>query len=255
MVKNIKEKHSVINSISPELIEFYIQKQTKTLATSEALQRHQQNYIRKFDKMYEEAKLVAEGEAETINKMNEKRNELYQLVERKLKMEFNIVLTELVEQSERKNLLKVLYGFFIVNYMDNLIDFLVYYIYKNRRDLYKEFHEVRNSKDMSTKAFKKIYSNNKDAIVVTHLNPIVDSLIFENLNDEYMDFLSKSEDPKGSLIHRLIGQNKITSVSMYEGVIKHYRKNPLVEIIPKIRKNLEKMLNKNTDELMGGDHY
>lgn len=97
-----------------------------------------------------------------------------------------------------------IYEYFILNYKNNITNFLVSYIEENRKMLIKEFSDS-NKKDVSTITLKKQIKDKDDMTIASNLPSIFNFII--SLNIDPIDFLRLSTsdyDYNSSEIIRLI---------------------------------------------------
>lgn len=108
------------------------------------------------------------------NEALDKRNDLYRTIIQLLCSKHNMQFNEL-EGVDLYSLSLYLYDFLVSGFRKYLIDFFSLYIYKEKNEIYNAFnlHELKKNKDSSTLYGKKLYKNQKVAIINANLDYIL----------------------------------------------------------------------------------
>lgn len=93
--------------------------------------------------------------------------------------------------TERRKLIHYIYRFFLNNMKKNFINFIINYINENK-DLYKD---ETLKKDITTISSKKYITDVVDIVVLSKLNSIIDSIIYDDIDiDDFFAACKKSDE-------------------------------------------------------------
>lgn len=120
-----------------------------------------------------------------------------------------------------------LYDFFVLNYSENIIEFLTDYILSNKKNLISNF-DLKNKK-MESESYKKLLKNKSDVIILSNIISIIrlictqdfstDDLIdilYENDPDEYSFNIINELVNNGTLVFDKEFQNKFFDIIINE---------------------------------------
>ena len=82
-----------------------------------------------------------------------------------------------------------LYNFLILKYKNNLIDFFVSYLYKNKKKLVKEYINEEEKKDLMFKSLKKTLDDNENILLLYYVEDIINN--FAQYTDEPEDIIEE----------------------------------------------------------------
>lgn len=126
----------------------------------------------------------------------EKRNQMYKSIIALLCSRHNLQIGYLDEESvDLYSLCYFLYDFLVSNFRTAIVSFFTMYIYKEKNELYNNLglNDLKKSKDSSTIYGKKLYKNQKIAIINANLELVLNAISgfdisFEDiLNTVYTD--------------------------------------------------------------------
>lgn len=111
------------------------------------------------------------------NEMIERRNDIYRKIIKLLCNRHDLVFNE-NENTDTYSLAYYLYDFLVANFKQYMIDFFATYIHKEKNEIYNFFNlnEYKKNKDSSTLYGKKLYNNQKIAIINANLEYIIQGM-------------------------------------------------------------------------------
>lgn len=103
-----------------------------------------------------------------------------------------------------------LYNFLILKYKSNLVSFFVSYLYKNKKELVKNYVNVEEKKDLMFKSLKKSLSNNESILLLYYIEEIISN------------FTQYSDDPE-SIVEEVISTDEYeaTNYAMKELLVEN----------------------------------
>lgn len=116
--------------------------------------------------------LMAEEDSTEVSDM---RNNIYEVVLSMICESHNLQIDTSQEEFDIFTLTYYLYDFLISNFKQYLVNFFSYYIYKEKDNIYKTFNLVdqRKNKDSSTVYGKKMYDDQKIAIINANIPMVI----------------------------------------------------------------------------------
>ena len=176
---------NIFNTDKRNYIEFYLEKY---------------KFLKKF---YEE-----EGNDEKLEDIkNNKIDFLFSMIE-KISETFNI---EYSEEDLTKKMVKSLYNFFIVNYVDNLQSMFLNIIRVNKKTIIKELKNQKPKRDVGSIANRAKFNPN-DAIIINNIQEILTDLIPNmGIDNKFIDYIINYDDSLDNQnIKKLITKEKIS---------------------------------------------
>lgn len=128
-------------------------------------------------------------DAEILERLESNRYELYIEVIEYIcsKFEINVDLNMI----DRTNVYYIAYYIYdlLVNYYNNITKFLVMFIIRNKNQIYDELNlvEFKKNKDSSTIYNKKMYKNNKMAIIISNIEFVIQNIVTRIPFDVYVN--------------------------------------------------------------------
>ena len=81
-----------------------------------------------------------------------------------------------------------LYSFFVLNYKDNIVDYIINIIIKEKKNLVKDLKHAKYSKSIGCSSLKKIFKYKEDAIILSNITNIINNIV--NLERDNLDVIS-----------------------------------------------------------------
>lgn len=133
------------------------------------------DYLELFNTRYSYLTSVYNNSTSFIDKLNVVRDNIYNEIFKRIVNKFNISYTDNgFDINETAN---SLYHFFCLDYRDNIIEYLINHIMKERKSLSANLSEPQYSKTLSANALKKVIKNRDIALILANINEVIKNLI------------------------------------------------------------------------------
>jgi len=172
------ESNSLITNLKDELILENILEQIENPFSN---LNNQTDYLELFKIRYNYLYFNYNTSTDFIKKLNDIRDEMYITIFKSITKKFNISYSsDLIDINECA---ENLYYFFILGYKNNIISFFFNNIIKEKKNLATSvINTVKDAKNATSIALKKILKNKEDAIIIPNINLVINTII-ENSND------------------------------------------------------------------------
>lgn len=162
------------------------------------------NYLSKY-KFY---KKEYEANAEFVESLKDKKDNTIEFILNSVSDKFNFIIDE---DSRTKKMAKTIYEFFVLDYRRNLKTMVINYINDNKKTIIPELKKKKKGKDISTTASKMNFANTNDALIINNVKYIIDEIIPNCLNEDFIELILDSDDSVANINMRdFIDENKIT---------------------------------------------
>lgn len=106
---------------------------------------------------------------------------------------------------------KILYMFFVINYKENLSEFMINIIKKNKQTIIKELKNRKRTRDIGSSASKSKFYNNNDAFIINNIDYILFNIVPSiELDGEFINYIIKYDDNINyNNVGKMIENNKI----------------------------------------------
>jgi hypothetical protein len=183
-----QEQTVLLNNLTDELLleNIYDQIETPILDLYDPT-----NFIDVFESRYKFLSVRFKDTPDFIIALNDTRRHFYISIFDKVcnKFGFEIDLT-----TERTYVItKVLYEFFILNYKENILNFITEYITENKKSLVASFDD--GSKNLDLVSLKKVFKNKNDAVILSNIYRIIDIITRQELSAKNILGLITQVDP------------------------------------------------------------
>lgn len=134
---------------------------------------------------------------------------------------------------------KVLYTFFVINYKDNLSEFMINLIKKNKQIIIKELKSRKRHRDIGVSASKSKFYNNNDAFIINNIDYILFNILPSiELDGDYINYIINYDDNINyNNMNKLISSDSISlSSDSYRAFISPFldRDNGYSDVISEI---------------------
>ena len=175
------ESSTAIDDIDIEFIIESIREQVSELMESSS----KRNYLKVFENRIENSDLT-EDDRETMKETM--YSEIIDIIAEK----FNIEIFK--SSSSNRSLAKNLYKFFVINYNDNVEQFLEIYIIENKKDIVEELER----REINSKRIEGINSK-KIAMILNNISFVIDIIANANISfEEFLEYISRHPESKSS---------------------------------------------------------
>ena len=218
----LKDLEEMLFSMSTDdFIENEISSQLEDTIFTEG--KDKRNYVELYMEKYKYLSNVYGGDDALLNDLEENKDIFISNIVNKIADEFEI---EVLQEEVGKKMAKALYNFFVVFYADNLKEFFLNYIQRNKKILIAEVKKQKSKvRDVTTIAAKAKYYNANDAIIINNINNILLNLIPSiELGEEFIDYIIEYDDNTvNTTIGKLIKKGYITiSQDTYEAFLRPF---------------------------------
>ena len=159
-----------------------------------------------------------------IGHIDEYREELYEL-----RNDFNLFLVSELDARfglgididnlqfhEAEELGKNVYEFFVVDLKENMVNFLLNYIYTNKSYLSELFNEEYKRKDVTTNNMKKITKNKDDVVILSNIISVIYHILNIELEpEEFMELAIEPGEYVGECVSDYVRTFKIANNFVY----------------------------------------
>lgn len=174
---------------------------------------HKTNYVQVYMDKYKLIKNsigdMDDSEEENLQKLKNNKNIFMDFIIDKLSEEFEV---DYDKNNIKAKHVKALYGFLILDYVDNLSNFFINYIQTNKKEIIKTLKSIKVKRDISSSANKIKYFNAQDALILNNIDFIIDNIICgtEFENKEFMDLLVYQDDYiNNNIVANLVDEGKV----------------------------------------------
>ena len=134
------------------------------------------NLVESIEQSYKKSLSIITDEI-TINAMNEKRDRIYYLIINCICSRYNLSLINEFEIVDLYSLASVMYDFFVSGFRNKLIKFYSEFIYKKKNNIYiNHLTHLKKEKNISMLYGRKVYKNNKLAIINANIEYVMDCI-------------------------------------------------------------------------------
>lgn len=146
----------------------------------------------------------------------QKRNSIYNSIISLLCNRHNLVYTPIDETVDLYSISYYLYDFLVSNFRKYIVDFFTLYIYKEKNEIYNAFNleDKKKDKDSSTIYGKKLYNDQKIAIINANLDEVLVGLCGVDVN--FIDILNAVYENKSISNH--IYNNIVSSNNFFTDI-------------------------------------
>lgn len=188
-----KEAEEMLFEMSTDdFIENEIEEQISESLFSSNKTNHVEFYLEKYKYLCKE---VYVDDDDTLAQLEENKENFLQNIVSKISETFEF---EIDENEVTNKVAKTLYNFFIVNYADNLKDFFLNFLNKNKKSIIADLKAMKvKTRDVSTIASKVKYYNANDAIIINNINTILLKIIPNyDIGNEFIDYIINYDDSR-----------------------------------------------------------
>lgn len=164
------ESDEIINNLKDELIMENILEQIKN-----PLNTPNKNYLELFETRYIYLRMVYIDSTSFINKLDEVKVTMYNDIFKKITDKFFITYDD--TNIDIIACATDLYDFFILNFKDNLVDFITSTITKEKKSLALELNNTDSTKKLGYIALRKILKNKDDALIISNVTTAINNII------------------------------------------------------------------------------
>lgn len=180
------ESSIAIDDLDLDFIVESIKEQVSDLMESSS----KKNYLKSFENKIDNSEFNEE-ERHTM------RENMYSEIIDIISDKFNIQVNK--SDVTNKELAKNLYKFFIINYVENVEQFLEIYIIENKKDIVAELER----KDINSKRIEGI-SSKKIAIILNNISFVIDIINNSNISfREFLEYIDRHPESKSSTVELL----------------------------------------------------
>lgn len=199
-----REALTLIDSLTDELLLENIYEQIRNSINID----NGNNYIETFETRYNTL-ITRYEETELGTTLKATSEEFYNNINNELNKEKGIQSN--IDLSINKLIIKTLYEFFVLDYKENLINFLFNYIYRNKKSIIANYEDDKKTVDYIS--LKKILKNKSDIIILSNLYSIVNDI--SNMDIDYKDLIQTiiEDDPSemnNYILHNLLVKKEFT---------------------------------------------
>ena len=166
------ESDTIINNLKDELIMESINEQIKDPLNNSF---GNADYLDIFTSRYQYLSECYKDSPSFIKKLNDIKeliyNNIFESITQKFNLSYNLSNINIIECASN------LYYFFVIDYKQNLIDYILNDIFKNKKSILLSLQEPKYTKNLTINALKKVLKNKDDAIIISNILSVVDSII------------------------------------------------------------------------------
>lgn len=154
---------------------------------------NKRNYVELYIEKYKYLKsLYKENKEEELETLEENKNAFIDNIINKIATEFSV---EVDDEAFGKKMAKTLYNFFVINYTDNLKDFFINFLQKNKKSIvnYLKNHKSKN-RDITSIASKIKYFNSNDALIINNVSNILKTIIPSMCDKTFINYIIDYDD-------------------------------------------------------------
>lgn len=205
------------------------------------------NYVELYLEKYKYLCMVYNDDDEMLSDLEENKNIFLSNIVDKIASTFSF---EIDEDEINNKVARTLYNFFVMNYAENLQEFFLNFINKNKKSL---LNEIKNSKtktrDVTTIAAKAKYYNINDAMIINNISTILMKLIPNYpLGNDFIDYILDYDDcVVNNKLSKFIKEGIITFDETYEAFLTPFidRHDNFSTVISNITMELAKQIKQN----------
>ena len=207
-IEEIKEIEEMLFDMSTDE---FIENEIETQMNEEIFidSEKKRNYVELYIEKFKYLKTIYVDDPDTLEELEENKNSFIENIINSISSKFNF---EVDEEAMSKKMAKTLYNFFIIDYTDNLKEFFLNFLQKNKKSIILELKANKSKvRDISTIASKIKYFNINDALIINNINSVLLNIIPSIVDESFLTYILDYDDSiTNKNIKKLINKEDIT---------------------------------------------
>lgn len=165
------------------------------------------NYCKEVYESFDEAINECGHIEDFKNDIIEHRNSFTSFLLQELEQKFDLGMdVESMDDNSIENLTKACYEFFVINFRENINNFLLNYILANKSTLSGLFDDEYKRKDVTTMNMKKQVKSREDVLILSNLPDVINDILGKEYQND--DFLELCSEPGECIAEQIKSANK-----------------------------------------------